>query len=86
MLGLERERSKAKSQMRLRGEKRQEQPRHHAADGDFIGNDEMLKINEGRRNQAGDQNALGQDQRDGVKPEGEPAERENRAGQDSTRK
>jgi hypothetical protein len=41
-----------KTQMRRRHKKGQQQSHHHAADGDFVRNDEMLKINERRRDQS----------------------------------
>src|SRR5258708_3748221 len=54
----------------------------HAADGDFVGNDEMFKINEGGDDQAREKDAIDQNQPDRLLAEHQPASQKHHAGQE----
>ena len=72
--------------MHCRNQKRTEKTGDHSADGDFVGDDEMFEVNEGGRDQAGEEQAIDEGERSGLMADLEPASQEQNRGQELDQK
>src|SRR6185369_16939494 len=72
--------------MHCRNQKRTEKTGDHSADGDFVGDDEMFEVNEGGRDQAGEEQAIDEGEGGGLVADLEPASQEQNRGQELDQK